>query len=64
MKVYTFKSSPELIEALDALAEKLKTTRSELIRRAIGMLLYRYARYGVKGLENNEVVNVKRVILG
>ena len=63
MKVYTFKSSPELIEALDALADELNTTRSELIRRAIGMLLYRYAKYGVKGLENNTVINIKRVVL-
>jgi len=63
MKVYTFKSSPELIEALDALADELRTTRSELIRRAIAILLYRYARYGVRGLENTKVINVKRVVL-
>ena len=62
MKVYTFKSNPELIEALDALADELNTTRSELIRRAIGMLLYRYSKHGVNGLENN-TINVKRVVL-
>ena len=58
MRVYTFKAEEELIYALDAVAEELGITRSEAIRRAIGLLI-RYAN----GKSIPTKWRVRRVIL-
>jgi len=44
MKVVSFKAEEELLEALDALAKQKRTSRSELIRKAIRLYLAQQTR--------------------
>jgi len=54
MRVVTFKIEDELLERLDEYAELMGESRSEVIRRALEMLLFR-AEEKVRPLSKREI---------